>query len=181
MRFLVDNQLPVALARYLTSRGMESLHVLDVGLAQASDSGIWQHASAGAWVVVSKDEDFLHRAARPGSSPFSWFGSGWATAARAHSWMPSSARGPASAHVWKRASESWRSASPALRSEPLRAGGSPPGDARNPRVRSVRSFATSEEFEIAGPLGHFRPLWKQSRPGRYCAAGKQQYGKSQGA
>ena len=45
MRFLVDNQLPVALARFLTSAGSESLHVIDVGLAQASDSEIWRYAA----------------------------------------------------------------------------------------------------------------------------------------
>lgn len=68
MRFLIDNQLPVALARWLSSRGWECLHVLDAGLAAASDSEIWRHAIEGAFVVVSKDEDFFHVAARPGST-----------------------------------------------------------------------------------------------------------------
>ena len=37
MRFLVDNQLPAALVRFLTSRGAECQHVLDIGLAEATD------------------------------------------------------------------------------------------------------------------------------------------------
>ena len=40
MKFLVDNQLPAALARFLTSRGVECRHVLDAGLADASDAEI---------------------------------------------------------------------------------------------------------------------------------------------
>ena len=34
MRFLVDNQLPAALARWLTAQGHDAIHVLDVALAQ---------------------------------------------------------------------------------------------------------------------------------------------------
>jgi len=67
VRFLVDNQLPVALARFLSSAGSESLHVRDVGLSEASDSGIWRYAADREFVLVSKDEDFFHRAARPGA------------------------------------------------------------------------------------------------------------------
>jgi len=67
VRFLVDNQLPVALARFLTSAGSESLHVIDVGLAQASDSEIWRYAAEGELVLVSIDDDFFHRAAQPGA------------------------------------------------------------------------------------------------------------------
>jgi len=44
VKFLVDNQLPAALARFLTSRGADCQHVLDVGLADATDSEIWEHA-----------------------------------------------------------------------------------------------------------------------------------------
>ena len=64
MKFLVDNQLPVALARYLTSRGYECEHVEDAHLDRASDAEIWQYASQRGCVVVSKDEDFLYLAGR---------------------------------------------------------------------------------------------------------------------
>ena len=62
MKFLVDNQLPAALARSLASRGVDCQHVLDVDLADASDTDIWEHASRDDSVVISKDEDFLYLA-----------------------------------------------------------------------------------------------------------------------
>ena len=68
MRFLIHNQLPVALARYLSSSGSDSLHLLDVGLSQASDSEICCYASERQFVLVSKDEDFFYRAAQPGAN-----------------------------------------------------------------------------------------------------------------
>ena len=66
MRLLVDNQLPAALARFLAARGLECQHVLDVNLAQATDLQIWRYAASHQIIVVSKDEDFFHLAARPG-------------------------------------------------------------------------------------------------------------------
>ena len=34
VRFLVDNQLPTALARWLAARGADTVHVLDTGLGR---------------------------------------------------------------------------------------------------------------------------------------------------
>lgn len=68
MKFLIDNQLPVALARFLSSTGSDSLHLLDVGLSQASDSDIWRYANEREFVLVSKDEDFFYRATQPGAA-----------------------------------------------------------------------------------------------------------------
>ena len=59
MRFLVDAQLPPALARHLTAIGHEAEHVGDVGLLTASDERIWDYAAAAGAVLVSKDEDFV--------------------------------------------------------------------------------------------------------------------------
>ena len=41
MRFIVDAQLPPALARFLASLGEEAIHVLDAGLLEADDGEIW--------------------------------------------------------------------------------------------------------------------------------------------
>jgi predicted nuclease of predicted toxin-antitoxin system len=41
--------------------------VLDLSLAQASDLDIWRYATAHQMIIVSKDEDFLHLATRPGA------------------------------------------------------------------------------------------------------------------
>ena len=65
MKFLVDNQLPASLARFLVSRGVDCQHVLDIGLADASDAEIWKHAVRNDCVVISKDEDFLYLANAP--------------------------------------------------------------------------------------------------------------------
>jgi predicted nuclease of predicted toxin-antitoxin system len=40
VKFLVDNQLPKALARFLTSRGSDCQHVLDIRLDGATDATI---------------------------------------------------------------------------------------------------------------------------------------------
>jgi predicted nuclease of predicted toxin-antitoxin system len=71
--FLVDNQLPAALARFLTSRGVECQHVLDVGLGGASDAAIWEYANRNDCIVISKDEDFLYMANLPSAKArFIW-------------------------------------------------------------------------------------------------------------
>ena len=61
MRFLVDAQLPPALARRIEARGHEAEHVADRGLASASDDAIRRHAEFIGAVIMTKDEDFaLH-------------------------------------------------------------------------------------------------------------------------
>ncbi len=65
MKFLIDNQLPAALAEYLKKRGFDCEHVLDVGLGQSSDSDICNYAGAHGAVIVSKDQDFLYLANQP--------------------------------------------------------------------------------------------------------------------
>jgi predicted nuclease of predicted toxin-antitoxin system len=65
VKFLVDNQLPPALAQYLRKRGFDCQHVLDVGLAESLDSEICRYAEVQDRIIVSKDEDFLYLAAQP--------------------------------------------------------------------------------------------------------------------
>jgi uncharacterized protein (DUF433 family) len=59
VRFLVDAQLPPALAHHLVELGHEAVHVGDVGLLAARDQDIWRHALAIGAVLVTKDEDFV--------------------------------------------------------------------------------------------------------------------------
>ncbi len=61
MRFLVDAQLPPALARWLAAQGHEAAHVGDLGMQAASDAAIWDHALASSSAIVTKDEDFAQR------------------------------------------------------------------------------------------------------------------------
>lgn len=69
MILLVDNQLPTALARYLSDNGWECIHVVDVGLENSDDRAIWQYAKERNMVIVTKDEDFQILANRQGSIP----------------------------------------------------------------------------------------------------------------
>jgi predicted nuclease of predicted toxin-antitoxin system len=59
VRFLVDAQLPPALARHLRALGHEADHVIDLRLEAALDQDIWDFATAHAAIIVPKDEDFI--------------------------------------------------------------------------------------------------------------------------
>ena len=58
MKFLVDNQLPLALAQRLRQLGHEARHVIDLHLDEAEDLDIWQQAASLGWTIITKDEDF---------------------------------------------------------------------------------------------------------------------------
>ncbi len=53
MTLLVDNQLPMALARHLSALGCECIHVRDVGLDEATDHSIWEYAKARNLAMVT--------------------------------------------------------------------------------------------------------------------------------
>ena len=58
MRFLIDAQLPPALARLLTARGHHADHVTDITRGDATDGELWNYAVDHDAVLVTKDEDF---------------------------------------------------------------------------------------------------------------------------
>ena len=72
MRFLVDAQLPPALARLFTALGHPAEHVSDCGLLQASDESIRSYAANVAAVIVSKDEDFVNHRVLKDGPPIVW-------------------------------------------------------------------------------------------------------------
>jgi predicted nuclease of predicted toxin-antitoxin system len=73
MRFLIDAQLPPALARWLVAGGHDAAHVADVGLAAAKDCAIWSYALDVGAAIISKDEDFAQRKAlRDDGPPIVW-------------------------------------------------------------------------------------------------------------
>jgi len=59
VNFLVDAQLPPALARWIASQGHQARHVFDIGLQTADDPVIWERARIENTVIISKDEDFV--------------------------------------------------------------------------------------------------------------------------
>lgn len=58
MQFIVDAQLPPALAEALRSSGHDASHVADLDLTTALDRQIWEVAIARSAVLVTKDRDF---------------------------------------------------------------------------------------------------------------------------
>ncbi|MEM9481177.1 MAG: DUF5615 family PIN-like protein [Verrucomicrobiota bacterium] len=70
MKFVVDAQLPPALADLLNTRGHEAEHVTALRLESADDTRIWDHALERGSVIVTKDEDFPHRLSQnPSKAP----------------------------------------------------------------------------------------------------------------
>jgi predicted nuclease of predicted toxin-antitoxin system len=73
MRFLVDEQLPPALASWLCHKGHIAEHVVALGFGGASDRAIWELAIRLDAVVVTKDEDFSRfRLAAKGGPKVVW-------------------------------------------------------------------------------------------------------------
>lgn len=69
MHFIVDAQLPPALAQALTLAGHPSEAVRDLGLREADDESIWNHAAAHQLVIITKDEDFTTRVWQTSGGP----------------------------------------------------------------------------------------------------------------
>jgi predicted nuclease of predicted toxin-antitoxin system len=73
MRFLVDAQLPPALARMLAAKGFDAEHVHDLQLGEADDGAIWDHAAQSGAAIVTKDEDFVSLITlHPDGPPIVW-------------------------------------------------------------------------------------------------------------
>ena len=88
MRFLVDAQLPPALALWLREAGHDAHAVREVDLRGAADREIWDHAIKNDAVLLTKDEDFPNRAQRTHSGPtIVWLRLGNATNAELRRWF----------------------------------------------------------------------------------------------
>ncbi len=73
MLFLVDAQLPPALARWICAQGHSAWHVSDIGMAGALDSAIWDRAFVDSAIVITKDEDFaIRRTLNPDGPVIIW-------------------------------------------------------------------------------------------------------------
>jgi predicted nuclease of predicted toxin-antitoxin system len=68
VKFVIDHQLPPALARFLEAQGHVANHVRELGLKTSDDATIWRRAVANQLVVVSKDEDFFFFASSPNAA-----------------------------------------------------------------------------------------------------------------
>ena len=69
MKILIDAQLPPALAALLVGAGHQARHVAEVGLRDATDPAVWDHALRERAVIFTKDEDFALRRLRAQTGP----------------------------------------------------------------------------------------------------------------
>ena len=69
MKFLVDANLPPALAAWLASQGHDAHHLTELGLERMSDREIWARARDIGACVVTKDEDFVMMRALDNQGP----------------------------------------------------------------------------------------------------------------
>ncbi len=69
MRFLIDAQLPPALAGWLREAGHEAQAVREVGLREAEDGDIWNRALKTGAIILTKDQGFPQRAQQTRAGP----------------------------------------------------------------------------------------------------------------
>lgn len=69
MKFLLDQNLPVVLAKWLEERGHEAEHVKRLRLQEANDLDIAARAMRAGSIVITKDADFQRLAAPPPRGP----------------------------------------------------------------------------------------------------------------
>lgn len=56
---VVDENLPISLARHLQHRGFTARHVTELELSRTPDEAIWKSAADENWTIVTKDSDFI--------------------------------------------------------------------------------------------------------------------------
>lgn len=69
MRLLFDQNLSFKLCSRLADLFPRSEHVWLVGLAEASDARVWEHARDAGLTLISQDSDFAEMAAVLGAPP----------------------------------------------------------------------------------------------------------------
>ena len=69
MKLLLDQNLSHRLVRSLEDVYPGSVHVRDVGVAQADDAAVWAYAKQHGFMILSKDSDFHQIAFLQGPPP----------------------------------------------------------------------------------------------------------------
>lgn len=59
MKFLIDGNLPQLLADRIRAAGIPASHVAEHALDRAVDPVVWRFACGDAWIMVTKDSDFV--------------------------------------------------------------------------------------------------------------------------
>lgn len=88
MKFLIDAQLPPALADWLTHRDHQADHVIALAGPGVTDAAIWDMARRDGSVIVTKDRDFaIWAAARRDGPQVVWIRLGNATSRNLLTWL----------------------------------------------------------------------------------------------
>jgi predicted nuclease of predicted toxin-antitoxin system len=87
VRFLVDANLPRALADWLREFGHEALHVDDLLGIPALDGAIWRFARNHGFNIISKDADFAKMADAGNGPQVEWVRCGNMKFARFQIWF----------------------------------------------------------------------------------------------
>jgi predicted nuclease of predicted toxin-antitoxin system len=69
LRFIIDAQLPPALAGHLKASGYGAEHVNRISLGGAADARVWSYVVRKEAVLITKDEDFIELARRTADGP----------------------------------------------------------------------------------------------------------------
>ncbi len=72
MRFIIDQQLPPALAEWLIQKGHAARHVYPLGLGDAEYAVIWDTAVRDEAIIVTKDADYAERRRRSNGPTILW-------------------------------------------------------------------------------------------------------------
>jgi predicted nuclease of predicted toxin-antitoxin system len=72
LKFIIDQQLPPLLAKWLTNEGFDAVHARDILSRDAPDVAIWRTACEMDAVMVSKDEDFVSLFITRGGARLVW-------------------------------------------------------------------------------------------------------------
>jgi len=88
VKFIIDAQLPPALAQMLCDQGTDAVAVRDIGLLRANDSTIWRYALNANAAIITKDEDFVDRSLASQEAPaIVWLRVGNCTNRALQSWL----------------------------------------------------------------------------------------------
>jgi len=88
VKFLVDAQLPPALAVWLRDQGHDAVHAMNSVGVDAPDSAIWDLARLDERIIVTKDRDFaIWAASRQAGPRVVWLRIGNATTRSLMAWL----------------------------------------------------------------------------------------------
>lgn len=88
MKFLIDANLPPALAAWLREYGHEAVHCFDLDMRAADDLTLWHVAVERGLIVISKDVDFVYLATSRADGPqIVWVRRGNLTLAPFRNWF----------------------------------------------------------------------------------------------